>query len=56
MELSKTAKRALREKAAKMLERKVSEIRKVEEHYQGATVFLVNGETRIIPTEYWVGE
>ncbi|WP_339384934.1 hypothetical protein [Iningainema tapete] len=48
MELSKTAKRALREKAAKMLGRKLSEIKSVSEHYQGATVFKTNGETRII--------
>lgn len=56
MNLSKTAQDALRWKAAKMLERKVTEIKEVQETYQGAAVFLRNGEVRIIPTKYWIGE
>lgn len=54
--ISKTAQDALRRKAAQMLEKKFSEIQRVEETYQGATIFLRNGERRIIPTNFWIGE
>lgn len=53
--LEKIAQKSLKEKAAKMLETKVTNIIKVIESHNGASVECRNGNKLVIPLEYWVG-
>lgn len=53
--LQKIQTESLKEKAAALLNRKPSQILKVTEHYNGATVKCSNGNQLNIPFEVWVG-
>lgn len=53
--LEKIAQKAVKEKAAKLLNTKVSNIIRVVEGYNGASVECRNGNKLVIPHEHWVG-
>lgn len=52
----KISQQCLQEKAAMMQSCKPGQIKKVTENYNGAYVEYKNGDGRIIPLEYWIGE
>ncbi len=56
--MSKIQQQCLKEKAAMLLSKKVSMIKNVEEHYNGATVYMKSGcmPWINIPLEHWIGE
>ena len=58
MKVSNLQSKALKEKAATLLKKKVSAIKSVDEHYNGATVHMRSGcmPWINIPLEYWIGE
>ncbi len=49
---------ALKNKAAALLNKKISQVKKVDEHHNGATVYMKSGSSAWvnIPLEIWIGQ
>lgn len=54
--LEKIQQQCLKEKAAKMWGCDIKKIKSVVENHLGGAIEFKNGEIRIIPMAYWIGE